>query len=331
MPAELPNSIPIGIREIVVENFRGIDSLSLKFHDASEGASDTFVLAGPNGSGKTSVLEACLLTLGHPELIRSPSTSPVVHLGGEAYRIKAIVRRQGEDVDISFGGANLPAGAQRRLDPARVLPCMYFSSWRSPKLVGQVPVTAGRPGKRPANTEENRLWLVKQFLVNAKAHAFMSGPGQLDGISLFETSLKRLNEVWKAFHPGREQSFIVDPISEDPDAGFDVFLVGPPGARLPLDSLSSGQLELFAFFGGLLRSKFDAGVLLIDEPELHLDPQWHRMMLRAIRLFLPRAQLIVSTHSPEVFDSVYSFQRKLLLPPGDPRNVAWAAQPSGVA
>src|SRR5712692_8494270 len=128
MPAELPNSVPIGIREIVVENFRGINLLSLKFHDASERASDIFVLAGPNGSGKTSVLEACLLTLGHPELIRSPSTSPVVHVGGEAYRIKAIVQRQGEDVDISFGGANLPEGSHRKLYPSRVLPCMYFSS-----------------------------------------------------------------------------------------------------------------------------------------------------------------------------------------------------------
>lgn len=272
-----------------------------------------------------------MLTLGHPELIRSPLTSPVVHVGSSVYQIKASVQLQGEDVDISFGGANLPEGSHRNLEAARVLPCMHFSSWRSPKLVGPVPVTAGRRGKRPANTEENRLWLVKQFLVNAKAHAFMSGPGQLAGISLFESSLRRLNDVWKTFHPGREQSFSVDPISDDPDAGFDVFLVGPAGERLPLDSLSSGQLELFAFFGAFLRSKFDTGVLLIDEPELHLDPQWHTMMLRAISRFLPRVQVLVSTHSPDVFDSVYSFQRHLLLPPGDPRNVSWAAQPSGVA
>jgi hypothetical protein len=55
------------------------------------------------------------------------------------------------------------------------------------------------------------------------------------------------------------------------------------------------------------------------------------MMLRAIRRFLPRVQIIVATHSPEVFDSVYSFQRHLLLPPGDPRNVTWKSRPSGVA
>jgi hypothetical protein len=54
-------------------------------------------------------------------------------------------------------------------------------------------------------------------------------------------------------------------------------------------------------------------------------------MLRAIRRFLPRVQIIVATHSPEVYDSVYSFQRHLLLPPGDPRNVTWKARPSGVA
>src|SRR6202043_1211643 len=72
MPAAPPASIPIGIREIVVENFRGIGSLELKFLDAGESATDIVVLGGPNGSGKTSILEACLLALGHPELIRSP-------------------------------------------------------------------------------------------------------------------------------------------------------------------------------------------------------------------------------------------------------------------
>jgi predicted ATPase len=322
--------LPIGIRELIIENFRGMRSLEVKFLDTSENASDIVVLAGPNGSGKTSVLEACLLVLGHPELIRDVMKSPLVHAGASSFRITAWVQRGGEKAEVTMQGSDLPERSPRHLRASRELPCLYFSSWRAPKLVGAVPVTAGRRGKRPFDTEENRLWLVKQFLINAKAHSFMSSHDQADGISLFESSLRRLNEVWQTFHPGREQVFSVDPVSDDPDAGFDVFLVGPGTASVPLDSLSSGQLELVAFFGAFLRSKFNEGVLVIDEPELHLDPQWHTMMLRAIRRFLPRVQIIVATHSPEVYDSVYSFQRHLLLPPGDPRNVAWKARPSGV-
>ena len=69
---------------------------------------------------------------------------------------------------------------------------------------------------------------------------------QVEGLSLFETTLRQLNEVWKSFHPGREQSFSVEPVGEDPDAGFDVVLLDRNGMWIPLDSLSSGQLELFA-------------------------------------------------------------------------------------
>ncbi len=252
MPAVSP-PIPIGIREIIVENFRGTRSLELKFLDAGENASDIAVLAGPNGSGKTSVLEACLLVLGHPELIRDAAKSPLVHTGNSSFRITAWVQRGIEKAEVTMRDADLPERSPRHLRASRELPCLYFSSWRAPRLVGSVPVTAGRRGKRPIDTEENRLWLVKQFLINAKAHSFMSGPEQPNTTSLFVTSLWKLNEMWKSFHPGREQSFSVDPVSDDPDAGFDVFLLGPGTSRLPLDSLSSGQLELFAFFGAFLR------------------------------------------------------------------------------
>jgi hypothetical protein len=190
--------------------------------------------------------------------------------------------------------------------------------------VGAVPVTAGKRGKRPADTESNRVWLAKQYLVNAKAHAVMWPLGNRPGPgSPYETSIQVLNEVWATFHPGTDQHFRVQPVSDDPDAGFDVFLVGPGERHVPLDALSSGQLELFALFGSFLRLKFQEGLVIIDEPELHLDPQWHTLMLRALRRFLPRAQLIVATHSPEVYDSVFSFQRHFLIPSDDPRAVAW--------
>ena len=46
MPSAELTSIPIGIRELVVENFRGVHEIELKFLDAGEQASDIVVLAG---------------------------------------------------------------------------------------------------------------------------------------------------------------------------------------------------------------------------------------------------------------------------------------------
>jgi energy-coupling factor transporter ATP-binding protein EcfA2 len=344
MPVAPPAPIPIGAREIVLENFRGIASLELKFLDATQKASDIVILAGPNGSGKTSVLEACLLALGHPELIRSANARRPVRAGAGAARVVVQVQTPTGVQERVWSAESKPARRRQLSGPRKAstsssrsredqepIPCLYFSSWRSPQLIGAVPVTTGHGAARLPEREWNRVGLFKQFLVNAKAHAFMRQQPPPEGASTFRAALNGLNEVWRMFHPGTDRAFTVDPVGDDPSLGFDVFLSGPGQPQVPLDALGAGGLELVALFGDFLRLQFGSGVVLIDEPELHLDAQWHALMVRALRRFLPQAQLVLATHSPEVYDSVYSFQRHLLLPVEGPRNVAWKARLDGVA
>jgi len=54
------------IKNITIKNFRGIDSLSLDFTHPAGKPLDLVVLAGPNGCGKTSVLEAAYLPVKNP-------------------------------------------------------------------------------------------------------------------------------------------------------------------------------------------------------------------------------------------------------------------------
>jgi hypothetical protein len=202
---------------------------------------------------------------------------------------------------------------------------VYFSSSRTSNLVGALPIVVGK-GQEPTDiSETNRLRLVKRLLLNAKFHAIMhnnvSSPPSSK--SSYEESIELLNEVWRTFYPWSTDRFSVESVSDDPETGFDVFLMGRDSERVPIDGLSSGQLELFTLFGSLLRLKTLEGILFIDEPELHLDPQWHALMLHALRRFLPKVQLIVATHSPRVYDSVLSFQRFFLVPDDDPRARAW--------
>ena len=184
-------------------------------------------------------------------------------------------------------------------------------------------VTAGKRGKRPAQTEENRLWLVKQFLVNAKAHALFPAQ-EATSESRFSAAMHEINGTWQMFFPG--QSLSAEPESDDPNAGFDVYLRDENGHRLPVDALSSGQLEVLLFAGGLVMEEETSGVILIDEPELHLDPQWHRQILRAIVRLKPQCQIVVATHSPEIYDSVMSYERHFLVPADDPRARSWDLQ-----
>ena len=100
----------------------------------------------------------------------------------------------------------------------------------------------------------------------------------------------------------------------------------PEGRRLEVDMLSSGQLELFLFLSTLALSEGREGIIFIDEPELHLDPQWHRLILRSLMRLQPRTQLVVATHSPEIYDAAASYDRHHLAPEDDPRSWLWVTR-----
>ena len=43
-----------------------------------------------------------------------------------------------------------------------------------------------------------------------------------------------------------------------------------------------------------------SGIILIDEVDLHLHPQWQRTILKSLHSIFPNVQFIVTTHSPSV-------------------------------
>lgn len=47
-----------------------------------------------------------------------------------------------------------------------------------------------------------------------------------------------------------------------------------------------------------------SGIVLIDEIELHLHPEWQRKIIHALRSTFPNIQFIITTHSPQVLGEV---------------------------
>ncbi len=83
------------------------------------------------------------------------------------------------------------------------------------------------------------------------------------------------------------------------------------GEELLVNQLSDGEKCLFAMTGDLARrlaianpsleNPLDgAGVVLIDELDLHLHPQWQRSIISSLERTFPNCQFIVTTHSPLV-------------------------------
>src|SRR2546425_7291560 len=89
MASESGDQHGVMLRSILIENFRGIDRLALSFVTPKDQTSPIVVLAGPNGCGKTSVLEACLLAAGQRRLVHGSTGKPAIRVGAGHYEIAA--------------------------------------------------------------------------------------------------------------------------------------------------------------------------------------------------------------------------------------------------
>lgn len=79
------------------------------------------------------------------------------------------------------------------------------------------------------------------------------------------------------------------------------------------DGLSSGQKEIIAtLFLIWKHTQTHSGIVLIDEPELHLNTEWQGDFVRQLHKLAPNNQYILATHSEEIFRSVDKPYRAIL-------------------
>ena len=327
MPPAYSDPPDIALASLSIRNFRGIESLDLDFRGPDALPNRLVVLAGPNGSGKTAVLEAGLIAAGGQKLVVGRHGKKAIRKGNEDYKIEADFWSEGMKFKAVINSSDMtfkPGDNAKSPFRPPLVPFWYFSSWRAPDLVGPVGVTVGRPGRRPAKNDQNRLLNVKQLLTNAAAIERFS-PGQKRFLADFTRWIDQINTYWQMFNSDSGGSFVVDLTESDaPGRGaFDVFLNAKDGSRQDVDVLSAGQLELFLFLSSLVLNNDRKGIVFIDEPELHLDPQWHALIVQSLMQLQPHAQFIVATHSPEIYDAAMSYERHFLVSPDDPRARIW--------
>lgn len=85
------------------------------------------------------------------------------------------------------------------------------------------------------------------------------------------------------------------------------------GGSFTFDGLSSGQKEIIStLFLIWYHTRNSPSTVFIDEPELHLNAQWHRRFVKSLTGLAPQNQYILATHSEGVMDSVRKDRRALL-------------------
>ena len=340
----MKKDMTVSIRRILIQNYKGIDRLEMEFPEPRmPGDPDILVIGSENGLGKTSIMECCSLLLlvlpmkegrfpieylnmDIPDLLimagqKFAAINGDIFLGGELVTVKIKITRASE-MSVSIGPKrgkalvnNLPdkeAATNYFLDEICSLTTnpfvedmfMFFHSYRKVQEgnleLGMMVERDRMERRRPIRDYEPPMSAFKLAILHSlmsEANLFEFAGDQNPG-----KVIEALNHLMEVYAGG-----VISKLRPSPDNTVD-FRVKPTngkGESFTFDGLSSGQKEIIStLFLVWHHTRNKPRVVFIDEPELHLNAQWHRGFIKELVKLAPRNQYIMATHSVDVVESV---------------------------
>jgi predicted ATPase len=289
-------SLPFSLTAFNVENYVPIKKAS--FGQLPNNIPFIF-LVGDNGSGKSSILKALAITLGNKYIEDS-------HFADSPWHIK---------FSINIGGRSFRGRIHRDATESKILSRIPFAGYGPSRLIidnRSIRSTVneiGRDRTAPlwsifypdAVLRDINRWIINQISTNnsdeqGKANARM----RFDNIKLMLVSvIPNIFDIREVPWDDTQELLY-----------FEEDLQGNKAEKgLIFEHLSSGIRSLIAMIGDMMLRLFEqqpeiydpaelAGVVLIDEIDLHLHPKWQKKVPEILNENFPKVQFIASTHSP---------------------------------
>ena len=318
------------IRELTLQNYR------VYTERPPFSFSDRFtVVAGINGRGKTALLDGlallCSRFLPHVSSARSGYrriTSRDVHAGTMSAELTMQVTCAGIPIEYKLTydkerekitPTKLPAVVKREVrnaygDPTRADDAaplvVYYTTDRAGYRLPKILPTEVPRGQASAYTGAlfNRTVNFRDFMSRYLSAVTVDRTERLDNPNyLGNPAVAAISNALTTFLGGFENLRV----QEKPLR----LLVDKAGVALDLSQLSDGERSFLAMICDLGRRLtlanpllddplHGAGVVLIDELELHLHPKWQREAREKLRRTFPNIQFIATTHSPFVIQAL---------------------------
>lgn len=141
---------------------------------------------------------------------------------------------------------------------------------------------------------------IKQWFVNRYLWSFHKDALEKSQLKNFEVAINCFSILDSQIRFSK-----VDPTSND-------ILLTTPQGEIYFEYLSAGFKSCLAVLLGLIKEveyrfkdpsifieEFE-GIIIIDEIDLHLHPEWQTSIYTALKAILPKAQVITTTHSPHI-------------------------------
>ncbi len=234
-------------------------------------------------------------------------------------------RIEGDESLFSFNKKNYPEILDYPLnsifafssEPLIIPPLLHFNSYR--KVQESNPELGMMADDYPRSYDMRRRSGIRNFVSPVSSFKLEILRSLMGQASLFEDTdkeqsqniLSQLNSLIQRYCGGQ-----IEHLRPLPDNKIDIRIKPINGKEsFSFDGLSSGQKEMIAtLFLIWKNTQEQPSIVLIDEPELHLNAEWHGDFVRQLYQLAPQNQYILATHSEEMFRSVDERYRAVLVP-----------------
>lgn len=286
------------LKKINISGVAGIDKLSIDFNRKMN------IVCGPNGIGKTTILECVAQAFSGQQ-----SNILKRRVSSESGEVKAFISVNDVDREVSFpvsvfvptegDFSSFRADFSKFLLSLKVARSFSYSALTAvSRDVQKSDHAVSTENKVGLNIGEVKNWFVNRYMYSPHEGALT--PVQAHNLALAKTFFGLLNS-------GFQFSRV--------DAGSNEIMVNTPAGEIYYEYLSSGfksclsilfgivkELEFRFKDPGVMADEFK-GVILVDELELHLHPEWQAKIAQVLTQAFPNAQFIVTTHSPHVIQA----------------------------
>lgn len=287
------------IKNISIENIGGIEELNLEFNDKMN------IICGTNGIGKTTILE-CISHFFVSNSISDLKRNAKSKIGN----VKGKFNFDNRDIELDYKVEDFEPDRESYVSTKLYnnnKKIIVFNALRNFNYIKLNEIYRDEDRKTYHNQQLIHNGIDAESIKKWFCNRYMFKPHK-DGLNeKQEFNLEKAIEMFSIMDQNVKFARL------KPDT-FDIMLDTNQG-EIYFEYLSSGYKSSIHILLGIIKEieyrfkepyikvdEFD-GIVLIDEVEVHLHPQWQAQLVKALRKLLPNAQIIITTHSPSVIQT----------------------------
>ena len=292
------------IEKIKIDKFRVLDDIEIQFQVPQSATADretgnvVNVIAGVNGTGKTSLLEALFSAISNPYNYFSVKKNGVLNV-------------------FPFGEINKDTWRvlQDKISDFNQKHNNIAFSYNEPRIIF-LPSQQNFKYKALTQLGNNYMFLnkieidkilgaaefyIKEYILSAVIDSSIADPQQRmeQAVNSFNDKFLNANLLTRLSRLSKEQ--FNRPLFKN-----------ALGQEVTIDLLSDGEKQLYGRVISLMILNPHNSMILIDEPEISLHPAWQQKIIQIYSKIGRNNQFIVATHSPQIIASV-PYQNRILL------------------